>query len=244
MDSSDAPGPAGPPPAPAGLPPAPAGLPPAPRPPWWANGPRWPGVVELRADARGALTLTGVLLACGIPAGLLWWAVAPRARFRVTADGPVVVGHPSAELLAAVDSVYTLVLAGLGLLAGVGTWRLRRRRGVAVLLALGVGTLLAALVAWRVGELLAPGPTEAQLADAGTTVTTGLALNSLAALAAGPFAAVLAYVVAALFAASEDLDRPAPTPPSPLDGGYPGAPPVAGLPRPLVDVPPAEHPGR
>jgi hypothetical protein len=220
----------------------PAGPPSAPRPPWWARGPRRSGWAELRADARGALVLTGVLLASGVPAGLLWWALAPRAQFRVTADGPVVVGHPSAELLAAVDGVYTLVMAGLGLLAGVVAWRLRRRRGVAILLAVGVGTLLAALVAWQAGELLAPGPSEAELADVGTTVTTGLALNSIAALAAGPFLAVLVYVVAALFAPAEDLERPVPAPPFSTAG--PGVPAVGGYPRPLVDVPPAEHPGR
>ncbi|MGY1822245.1 hypothetical protein [Geodermatophilus sp. SYSU D00079] len=222
----------------------PAGAPPTPRPARWGYGPGRPVLAELRADARGALALTGVLLASGVPAGLLWWALAPRAQFRVTADGPVVVGHPSAELLAAVDGVYTLVVAGLGLLAGVLAWRLRRRRGVATLLAVAAGTLLAALVAWQVGELLAPGPSEAALADVGTTVTTGLALNSMAALAAGPFLAVLAYVVAALFAPSEDLDRPVPAPPVPAPGAYPGGPPAVGAPRPLVDVPPAEHPGR
>ncbi|MGY1638138.1 hypothetical protein ACI78V_15940 [Geodermatophilus sp. SYSU D00742] len=215
----------------------PAGPPPAPQPTRWRRS----GPAELRADARGALALTGVLFACGVPAGLLWWVLAPRAQFRVTADGPVVIGHPSAELLAAVDGTYTLVLAGLGLLAGVGAWQLRRRRGVATVLALGAGTLLAALAAWQVGELLAPGPTEAELADVGATLSTGLALNSVAALAAAPFLAVLAYVVAALFAASEDLDRPAAVTPIPAGPGFPS---VDGDLRPLVDVPPAEHPRR
>jgi hypothetical protein len=225
--------------------PGPAGSPPAPRPPRWAKGGSRSALAELRTDARGALALTGVLVACGVPAGLLWWALAPRAQFRVTADGPVVVGHPSAELLAAVDGVYTLVMAGLGLLGGVVAWRLRRRRGVATLLAVGAGTLLAALVAWQLGELLAPGPSEAELADVGTTVSTGLALNSMAALAAGPFLAVLAYVVAALFAPTEDLDRPVPAPPIPAAGALGGlGSPAGGDPRPLVDVPPAEHPGR
>ncbi|MGY1632081.1 hypothetical protein ACI784_10305 [Geodermatophilus sp. SYSU D01186] len=222
--------------------PGPPGSPPARRPTRWVTGWRRAALAELRADVPGALALTGVLLACGVPAGLLWWALAPRAQFRVTADGPVVVGHPSAELLAAVDGVYTLVVAGLGLLAGVVAWRLRRRRGVAVLLAVGAGTLLASLVAWQVGELLAPGPSEAELADVGATVTTGLALNSMAALAAGPFLGVLAYVVAALFAPAEDLDRPVPAPPFPAAG--PGLPSAGGDPRMLVDVPPAEHPGR
>jgi hypothetical protein len=176
----------------------------------WGAGPRWPGAAELRADLRSSLVVTGVLLLAGLPAGLLWWAVAPRARFEVTEDGAVVLGRPSTELLIADDGVYTLVLAGLGLLAGVVAWRLRRRRGVAVLLALTLGTLLAALLAWQVGETLGAGPTADQLADVGARVTTALRLNSIASVAVGPFAAVLTYVVATLLSDSEDLDRPGP----------------------------------
>ncbi|MGY1706927.1 DUF2567 domain-containing protein [Geodermatophilus sp. SYSU D00697] len=195
-----------------------------------AGGPRWPGAAELRADLRSALGVAGLLLLCGLPAGLLWWALAPRARFQVTRDGPVPIGRPSAELLVADDGVFTLVLAGLGLLAGILAWRMRRRRGVAVLLALAVGALLAGVLAWQLGELLGAGPTRAQLADVGTEVTTGLRLNSIAALAVGPFSAVLAYVLGTLFAPAEDLDRPDPSPAVAL-------PPLPGAP---VPAPPRE----
>jgi hypothetical protein len=187
-------------------------------------GARWAGAAELRADRRSSLLLTGALLLTGLPAGLLWWALAPRARFEITADGPVVLGRPSAELLAADDGVFTLVLAGLGLVAGAVGWALRRRRGVGTLVALAVGTLLAALAAWQLGQVLGAGPTEAQLADVGTQVTTALTLNSLPALAVGPFTAVLVYVVATLLAPAEDLDRPGPAPfvvASPADGALP-----------------------
>jgi hypothetical protein len=179
------------------------------------------GAAELRADLRGSLVLTGVLLLAGLPAGLLWWALAPRAQFEVTEDGAVVIGRPSAELLVADDAVFTLVLAGLGLLAGIVAWRLRRRRGVGTVLALALGPLLAGLLARLVGEALGAGPTAEQLADVGAQVTTALTLNSTASLAVGPFTAVLVYVLAALFAASEDLDRPDSdrVPPPPEAGG-------------------------
>ncbi|RBY77169.1 hypothetical protein DQ238_15930 [Geodermatophilus sp. TF02-6] len=199
----------------------------------WRTGARWPGRAELRADLRGGLVLTGVLLVAGLPAGLLWEALAPRAQFEVTADGPTVVGHPSAELLVADDGVYTLVLAGLGLLAGVAAWQLRRRRGVATLLGLAAGTLLAALAAWQLGQLLGAGPTAAELADVGARVTTAVRLHSLPALAVGPFVAVLTYVVAALFAPGEDLDRPGSAPAVavlPPGGPLPAPGPVQGRP--------------
>jgi energy-converting hydrogenase Eha subunit A len=198
--------------------PASAGPPPV-RPARWGAGAPWPGRAELRADLRGSLVLAGVLLLAGVPSGLLWWALAPRATFEVTADGPVPVGHPSAELLVADDGVYTLVLAGLGLVAGLVAWRLRRRRGVATVLALAVGTVLASLVAWQLGELLGAGPSPAELAAVGTQVITPLRLGSPAALAVASFLAVLAYVVSTLLTAAEDLDRPDPAPARPPAGG-------------------------
>ncbi|WP_089305533.1 hypothetical protein [Geodermatophilus pulveris] len=193
MDSTPAPAPPGPPPA---------------LPARWAEGHRWPGRAELRSDLPGSLVLTGVLLLAGVPAGLLWWALAPRATFEVTADGPVPVGRPPTELLIADDAVYTLLLAALGLVAGLVAWRLRRRRGVATLLGLAAGTALAALAAWQLGEVLGAGPSAAELAEVGARLVTPLQLTSTAALAVAPFVAVLAYVVATLLTAAEDLDRP------------------------------------
>ena len=193
--------------------------PPPVRPARWGAGAPWSSRDELRADLRGSVVLAGVLLLAGVAAGLLWWVLAPRATFEVTADGPVPVGRPSPELLIADDGVYTLLLGGLGLVAGLVAWRLRHRRGVATVLALAVGTVLASLAAWQLGELLGAGPSPAELAAVGTRVTTPLRLGSPAALAVAPFLAVLAYVVSTLLSASDDLDRPDPVPAAPVDGG-------------------------
>src|SRR5207237_148988 len=81
--------------------------------------------------------------------------------------------------------------------AGVLAWSLlRRRRGVATLVAIGLGSAACGGIGWQLGELLGPALTHAQLAAVGATVTTGLSLRSPAALAVGPFFAVLAYLVA------------------------------------------------
>lgn len=169
---------------------------------------RWGGVAELRADLMPALRLTAVLVLAGIPAGLLWWWLAPREDYRVLADGQVeALGRTSAELFAADDGVFVLIMAGLGLLAGTAGWLLRRRRGVTLLAALALGTGLAAVLAWQLGDLLGPGPTADDLTDVGATVTTRLELVSMPALAVAPFLAVLVYVVAALLSAGEDLGR-------------------------------------
>jgi LPXTG-motif cell wall-anchored protein len=176
----------------------------------------WRGWPEVRADLRSAAGIVAALALTGVPAGLLWWALAPRADFRVTEDGPVPIGDVSPELLVADDAVFALVLAGAGLLAGVAAWFLRRRRGVATVLALALGACLTAVVAWQVGELLGAGPSETELADVGARLTTSLTLSSPAAMALAPFTALLAYVVAVLCTPDDGLGRTEPGTPAPV----------------------------
>ena len=198
----------------------------------------WRGWPEVRADVRTSLRLVLVLALAGVPTGLGWWALAPRAVFRITEAGPEPVGSPSDELLIADDALFVLVLAVVGLLAGVVAWWLRRRRGVAIAVAVAVGALAAAVVAWQVGELLGAGPTQAQIEDVGARVTTSLTLGSPAALAVAPFLAVLAYVVAPLISHDDGLGRTAVAVGGEAREHSAGAP-VPGPERPLVDVPPA-----
>jgi LPXTG-motif cell wall-anchored protein len=182
---------------------------------------RWVGLQGARDDLRSGVLSVLVLALAGLPAGLVWLWLAPRASYRVTATGAEPVGGaPSAELFMADDGVYVLILAGLGLLAGLAVWLLRRHRGVVALTALAAGMIAAALVAWQLGELLGSGPTAAQLADVGTTVTTRLRLGAVAAVAVGPFVAVLTYLVASTVTSRDDLGR--------ADDGQP-APQPAGL---------------
>ncbi|HEY0126477.1 MAG TPA: hypothetical protein VGB58_05010 [Blastococcus sp.] len=177
----------------------------------WGTAPSasayWRGWPEVRADSRSAAGIVAGLALAGVPAGLLWWALAPRADFRVTGTGPVPIGDVSPELLVADDAVYVLVLAAAGVLAGVAAWFLRRRRGVATVLALALGACLTAVVAWQVGELLGAGPSETELADVGARVTTSLTLSSPAAMALAPFTALLAYVAAVLYTPDDGLGR-------------------------------------
>jgi hypothetical protein len=179
----------------------------------------WSPWREWRGDLRPAALVVAVLAFIGFPLGLLWWLLAPRADFRITADGPTAIGNPSPELLAADDGVFTVLVAALGLLAGGLVWAfLRRRRGIALMGAVAVGAAAAGAIAWQLGQLLGPAPTREQLTDVGTQVTTGLTLHSLPALAVGPFCAVLAYLAAALGSRRDDLGRthlpPPPEPPA------------------------------
>jgi hypothetical protein len=174
------------------------------------------GWSEIRSDLRSAVLLVSALGLTGVPAGIVWWLLAPRLDFRITSAGPVpVVAVPPEELLISDDGVFVLVVSVVGLLAGLVAWRLRRRRGVATVVALAAGMAACAALAWQIGELLGPGPTRAALAHVGGVVTTSLTLGSLPAIAFGPFAALLVYLVAVLFTHSDDLGRP--RPPAPVE---------------------------
>ncbi|WP_104529983.1 hypothetical protein [Blastococcus saxobsidens] len=167
----------------------------------------WRGWPEVRQDLGGGLGVFAALAVSGVPAGVLWWLLAPRADYRVTADGPVAVGLPAAEVPVGVDSVLLLVLLGLGVLAGGLAWLRRRTRGVGMLVVLTLGATLAAVGAWQVGALLGQPPTEAELTAVGSTVTTGLGLRALPVLAGAPFAALLTYLACVLVTADDGLGR-------------------------------------
>jgi hypothetical protein len=108
-------------------------------------------------------------------------------------------------------------------------------------LALALGTCLTAVVAWQLGELLGAGPTDTQLSDVGARLTSSLTLGSFAALAVAPFTALLAYVMAVLYAPGDDLGRIEPDAATAWPGPEGVAEPVPGE-RPLADVPPAGRP--
>jgi uncharacterized protein DUF2567 len=128
-----------------------------------------------RQDRRSALLAVLTLALAGLPAGLVWLWLAPRASYRVTATGVQPIGGPvSPELYMAGDGVYVLVLAALGVLAGIALWLLRRHRGVVLLLALAAGMIAASLVAWQLGQALGQGPSDQELTVAGNVVRTGV----------------------------------------------------------------------
>lgn len=195
------------------------------------------GLRGSRSDLPAAVLTVAVLAVLGFGVGLLWVWLAPRAQFTVTsADGGLEVtggGLVDPELFMGDDGVYVLLMAGLGLLAGLAVWFRTARRGVVALLGVALGMLAASLTAWQVGDLLGKAPSATELSTVGTVVTTALDLNMVAALAVGPFVAVLVQVVAAVLAHRDDLGRPDPAAPPPA------VPPSAG-PGPV----PVPSPGR
>ncbi|MCK1823527.1 AAA family ATPase [Streptomyces sp. XM83C] len=168
-----------------------------------AYGQDGPGMkTELREGAvvAVAVAVLGVLL------GVLWWWLAPHVpRVGDEVDGTwyVYAKDPEGEQVVAVDGTFTLLALAFGLVSAVAVFAWRRRGGVPLVVGLGLGSLLGAVLAWRVGMWL--GPTSDLVAHAkevgkGVTFSGPLELNAKAALLAWPLGALLAHLgLTALF---------------------------------------------
>ncbi|MFF5055531.1 DUF2567 domain-containing protein [Micromonospora sp. NPDC000663] len=110
---------------------------------------------ESRRQSRTVLTVLGFVLAIavlGAPLGLLWAALAPDTPVLKTAEGAI-YAEPQPEQPIAADGWFSLLGLAFGVLAALVVWFvLRRRRGPVGLLAVVLGTVAAAPVAWQVGR--------------------------------------------------------------------------------------------
>jgi hypothetical protein len=104
---------------------------------------------------RELLAGLGVLLAVvsiGALVGVIWSELSPRVLVQMTADGPVLANAEPKEYMGA-DAVFTLLGVAVGVGLGVLCWVvLRRWRGPVVLIALAVGSLMGACLAWQLGR--------------------------------------------------------------------------------------------
>ncbi|MEV7417957.1 hypothetical protein [Streptomyces sp. NPDC089919] len=193
-----------------------------------------------------AVAFSGILL------GLLWVWLAPRVHY-VSNGEAVFLADTENEGRIGADGTFFLISLGLGLLAGGLTfWRLRRG-GVAVVVGLAFGSLLAALLGWRLGVWLGPSRdvvAAAKAAGKGVPFDAPLQLLAYGVLLVWPMAAVGVHL-----ASTALLTHPEPKPPAaPADWyGYPtpgsapspgsGAPtPGSGAPAPVSGSPAAPAP--
>jgi len=186
-------------------------IPPAPRRRIWQ---------PTRRECWVALLLVVVLAVIGLGLAVLWARVAPRLGFRVAAPGTFAQVGPAEEQNFATDGFFALLTLGVGLVAGVLSWRIRSVRGPLVLVGLAAGGVAGAVLTWRLGQALAPAPTDAELAEVGRIVYPALQLRATAALVIEPAVAVLTYLLCVGFAVRPDLGRPDGDPPPALPPPY------------------------
>lgn len=157
---------------------------------------------EARAELRqGAVILAAVTLA-GVLLGLLWVWLAPRVP--LISDGKAVyLKNTEGEQAIGADGWFGLLGLGFGVLSAALVFLFRRAGGIAIVVGLAVGSLLASLVAWRLGIRLGPTGDVAAHALAvgkGVVFDAPLRLGAKGMLLAWPLAAMATHLgLTALF---------------------------------------------
>ncbi|MEU9183502.1 AAA family ATPase [Streptomyces sp. NPDC048484] len=172
----------------------------------------------MRTELREAAIITVAMALGGVLLGVLWWWLAPQVPL-VSDSSAVYIKDTEGEQAIAVDGTFTLLALALGLVTALAVFLVRRRGGIALVVALTVGGILGSLLAWRLGIWL--GPTQdvaghAEEVGKGVTFDAPLELGAKGAMLAWSFSALLTYLgLTALFA---------PRDPDPFESPYPPAP--------------------
>jgi hypothetical protein len=94
----------------------------------------------------------GVVAILGVPAGLLWAWISPRAGYVIVRHEAYLV-DPESQVPIGTDARFALIGVVLGLVCGVvAYWRAGRRNEVPLVLGLTTGGILASLIAWGLGH--------------------------------------------------------------------------------------------
>lgn len=105
-----------------------------------------------RAELGVAAIIVAALAILGVGVGLLWTAISPHVAVVITADGPSWQANGGDEFFAG-EGAFALLSIVLGLHSGIAVWFAARRwRGPILLIALVIGSLTGALIAWQVGK--------------------------------------------------------------------------------------------
>lgn len=137
-----------------------------------------------------------LLAALGIPVGLLWFTVAPRAEW-VVRDAGGQFKDANTQAIVAADGWFFVITLAVGVACGVAAFASVRRHGPIIAAAVAVGGLVGAAIAAGLGHWLSLAPFAADAAGAadGDVISYLLTMRSLPFLGVWPFAAELTLVV-------------------------------------------------
>ena len=166
------------------------------------------GAVFAVRDLRPAVIAALAVAALGVPLGVLWAVLGPRAEVVVTADGAVLAGHQQ-EVFFAGEGTFLLIGLVAGSTLGAALYLWRRGRGPWMAVGLAAGSLAGAYVAWRTGHHIGLS-TYNRLVQHGTLGERFLRpvdLRAAGVLFVQPLVAVIVYVLAAGWSRFGDLGR-------------------------------------
>ncbi|MEU9914355.1 MULTISPECIES: AAA family ATPase [unclassified Streptomyces] len=182
----------------------------------------------MATEVREAVVVALAVALGGVLLGVLWWWLAPHVPLVgdvVDKSWVVYLGDTEGEQAIGVDGTFTLLGLAFGLVSALVVFLVRRRGGVPLVVALGVGGLLGSLLAWRVGIWLGPAQdviAHAKSVGKGVTFSAPLKLSAKGVWLAWPFGALVVHLgLTALFGPRD----PEPYPPQGPYGPH-GAPSV------------------
>ncbi|MGK5729704.1 ABC transporter permease [Streptomyces sp. URMC 124] len=169
------------------------------------------GREELHTELRQAAVIAAAVAVAGVLLGLLWVWLAPRVP--LISDGKAVyLRNSEGEQAIGADGMFVLLALGFGAVSAAVVFLLRRRGGVPLVAGLAAGSLVASVIAWRVG--IALGPTSdvvaaARAAGRGVVFDAPLKLAAKGALLAWPLAAMAVHLaLTALFGPRDPEPEP------------------------------------
>lgn len=177
---------------------------------------------DLKTDLRDAAVVLVAVTILGVALGLLWLWLAPRVPL-VSNDKAVFLKDTEGEEAVGADGTFVLLALAFGAVSAAAVFWIRRRGGIALVVALALGGLLGSLLAWGIGVWF--GPTHDVVAHArevgqGVTFDAYLELRAKGAVLAWPVAAMVVHLaLTALFGPRD----PEPEPEWGAGYGAPGA---------------------
>lgn len=160
----------------------------------------------MKTEVREAAVVAVAVALGGVLLGVLWWWLAPSVPLvgDVSDNSWVVYLKDSeGEQAVGVDGTFTLLALVFGAASAAAVFLWRRRGGVPLVVALGVGAFVGSLLAWRVGVWLGPSSdviAHAKAVGEGVTFSAPLKLGAKGVWLAWPIAALVVHLgLTALF---------------------------------------------
>ncbi|MEU4498171.1 DUF2567 domain-containing protein [Streptomyces sp. NBC_00210] len=179
------------------------------------------GGADLKTDLRDAAVVLVAVAIAGVALGLLWLWLAPRVPL-ISNGKAVFLKDTEGEEAVGADGTFALLALAFGAVSAAAVFWIRRRGGIALVVALALGGLLGSLLAWGIGEWF--GPTDDVVAHAravgeGVTFDAPLELKATGAVLAWPVAAMVVHLALTALFGPRDPEPEWPTGYGPGPGG-------------------------